>query len=533
VTVRFDGNYEFQVGGRVHVDGARFTPLDETNCWKGILFFDAVPGSYFKDTIIEGACQSGVRITNTPPVFTNCTIRNNSSPTHGGGILAKVSSAPLVIVQCTISNNIANPNNVGGDFYGGGIYVEGAMVLAQSTVVSNWIRGTRAWGGGVFARDGDCTMRNCLIAYNFPNATSRDNADGVYFDGQTSGGTLNMANCTLSGNGIPGTASDYGGGGLLSYGKAILVNCIATANAREGFRFGVGPGEGSVVNCTVVGNAPAYFGIYSDGPAVGVTNSILYFNHAGGDQFGGNVSFAYSDVQGGAPPGPGNISFAPGLCPNQSLIQGSPCIDAGSPDPVFNDGCIDNEGTCTPYSRGAARNDMGAFGGPSACCWANLCGPVVIPYPPQNVTTCIEGNANFCVAAIGDQPLQYQWRFHGTNLTTAGTNVVGGTNACLLLSNVQSNDAGYYSVVVANAVSTAVSPAALLSVTPVCTEINLYAGLTITGGRTGQEYRVQYVSNVNDTPWADLTTVTQNTGGVFVLDPTPANLQRRFYRVVP
>ena len=182
----------------------------------------------------------------------------------------------------------------------------------------------------------------------------------------------------MSSNGLVGANSFYGGGGLLSYGQAILVNCIATANAYEGFRFGTGPGQATIINCTVAANAPGFYGVYSDGPAVGITNSILYFNNSGGVQFAGNITFAYSDVQGGAPVGPGNISFAPGLCPNQSLIQGSPCIDAGSPNPIYNDGCIDNAGTCTPYSRGTIRNDMGAFGGPAACCWANPCGPVVI-----------------------------------------------------------------------------------------------------------------------------------------------------------
>ena len=110
---------------------------------------------------------------------------------------------------------------------------------------------------------------------------------------------------------------------------------------------------------------------------------------------------------------------------------------------------------------------------------------------------------------------------------------MGGTNSCLIISNVQSNNAGYYSVTVANALGTAVSSPALLSVTPVCVDLNLYAGLTLTGGVTGQVYRVQYVTNINDTAWTTLTTVTQKMTGVFVLDPQPANLQRRFYRVVP
>ena len=88
-------------------------------------------------------------------------------------------------------------------------------------------------------------------------------------------------------------------------------------------------------------------------------------------------------------------------------------------------------------------------------------------------------------------------------------------------------------VAVANAVSIANSSKALLGVTPVCVDINLYAGLSLSGGVVGQVYRVQYITNINDTAWTMLTTVTQKVAGVFVLDPQPANLQHRFYRVIP
>ncbi len=532
VTVRFDGNYEFQVGGRIHANGALFTPLNTTNCWKGIAFFDALPGSFFNNTIIEGACQSGVRITNTPPAFTNCIIRNNSSPTHGGGILADLSALPLVMVGCTISNNVADPYDFSGGRYGGGIYVDGPLLLVQSQVISNRTQGQVGYGGGVFAQNGDCTMRCCTIAFNAPHASVYDNADGVYYYSGAAGGTLLMANCTLATNGLVGSSSQYGGGGLWVEGRATLINCISVGNAHEGLRFY--SGAASVVNCTVVGNANGFYGLYSDGASVRVTNSIIYFNNSGLGQFGGNITFAYSDVQGGVQPGPGNISFAPGLCPKQTLIQGSPCIDAGSPEPLFNDRCFDNSGLCTPYSRGTAANDMGAYGGPGACGWTGPCdGAPVITAPPKGLAACINSSAMFCVSAIGDEPHTYQWRFHGTNANYAPTNLPEATNACLLISDVQSNNAGYYSVLVANNFGTVVSSNALLLVTPVCVEINLYPGLTVTAGVVGKVYRVQCSTNVNDTNWTTFTTITQTVSGVFVLDPEPASKSRKFYRVLP
>jgi len=152
----------------------------------------------------------------------------------------------------------------------------------------------------------------------------------------------------------------------------------------------------------------------------------------------------------------------------------------------------------------------------------------VITSQPNNLTVCINSSAMFCVSAIGDEPLSYQWRFHGTNSDNVATNLVGETNACLTVSNVQSNNAGYYSVTVSNGFSST----ALLTVTPVCVDISLYAGLTITGGMTGGVYGVQYVTNVDETAWTTLTLVTQKVSGVFVLDPQPANHPRRFYRVI-
>ena len=65
--------------------------------------------------------------------------------------------------------------------------------------------------------------------------------------------------------------------------------------------------------------------------------------------------------------GQGNIDEDPIFVGGSSyhLQEGSPCIDAGDPDPIHNDECL-------PPSMGTERNDMGAYGGPWACpmtCW--------------------------------------------------------------------------------------------------------------------------------------------------------------------
>jgi hypothetical protein len=59
---------------------------------------------------------------------------------------------------------------------------------------------------------------------------------------------------------------------------------------------------------------------------------------------------------------------------------------------------------------------------------------------------------------MGAGPLQYQWRFNGTNLPNA-------TNATLVLTNARVMDTGNYTVAVSNAFGVAISSNAFLGVT--------------------------------------------------------------------
>ena len=79
---------------------------------------------------------------------------------------------------------------------------------------------------------------------------------------------------------------------------------------------------------------------------------------------------------------------------------------------------------------------------------------------PQNTTVLLGGTASFTVVTnAGSGPISYQWYFNGTN------GISGGTNATLTLVNVQTNQAGSYTVVVTNAWGAVTSaPAATLTV---------------------------------------------------------------------
>jgi hypothetical protein len=80
-----------------------------------------------------------------------------------------------------------------------------------------------------------------------------------------------------------------------------------------------------------------------------------------------------------------------------------------------------------------------------------------IAVQPANVAVAASSNASFTVTACGATPLLYQWQH-------ASTNVVNATNATLTLSNVRTNDAGDYRVVISNPAGSITSAVATLTV---------------------------------------------------------------------
>ncbi len=88
--------------------------------------------------------------------------------------------------------------------------------------------------------------------------------------------------------------------------------------------------------------------------------------------------------------------------------------------------------------------------------------PPAITGQPNSLVVTQGNSANFTVAATGDAPLNYQWRFGMPGVS--GGDLAGATNSTLTITNAQSTNAGNYRVIVSNAVGTTNSVVATLTV---------------------------------------------------------------------
>ena len=80
-----------------------------------------------------------------------------------------------------------------------------------------------------------------------------------------------------------------------------------------------------------------------------------------------------------------------------------------------------------------------------------------ITLQPQSQTNAVSSNVVFSVGVAAYPPPTYQWAFNGIN-------IAGATGATLLLTNVQFNQCGYYSVAVTNSLGYMISTSATLTV---------------------------------------------------------------------
>lgn len=181
------------------------------------------------------------------------------------------------------------------------------------------------------------------------------------------------------------------------------------------------------------------------------------------------------------------------------------------------------------YDRALSLEEIAGIYGAGSAGKCPAAGPPVIVFHPQSQVGYWGGSVSFVVHANGAPPLSYLWYKDGFPITWA-------TNSSLVLTNLGLDAGGSYSVLVTNALGTATSSNALLTVNPAGVSLGLYPGLTVEG-TPGNHYGIQYATNVG--PYATWNTLTQFT----LMQPiqlwidtanntTDGNNPRRFYRVV-
>jgi hypothetical protein len=106
---------------------------------------------------------------------------------------------------------------------------------------------------------------------------------------------------------------------------------------------------------------------------------------------------------------------------------------------------------------------------------APIWGPTITTQP-QSQTVNPGANVTFSVTAAGVAPLAYQWRFNAANLS-------GATASSYTATNVQTNSAGSYSVVVTNPMGSLTSAPALLALSLPPTITNQPQSQTVVAGQ--------------------------------------------------
>ena len=352
VEVVFQGQYRFDIleGANLHAagtvdDSIIFTAQDTSVHWLYLYFQISDSNSTLEYCLIEygGSVDidtgyGAVTIQGCDITVRNCEFRYNHAR-WGGGIYCREGSGAL-IEECDIHHNWVESS-------GGGI---GCSFDVTATITDCDIYDNSAvnWGGGIYVySSSNPLIENCRIYNN--NCTcglGNYGGGGIYFAQNTSGA---VNDCyiydNITENGI--------GGGIGAHNATVHINrtviCFNSATEDGG---GVGMTRSSntdttyITNCDIFGNNASVAGggirdadNYSDQTIV--LNSVIWANFAPtSPQYAGDFRFYYCDISQAAT-GVGNINAEPMFVfpdtLNFNLQAGSPCIDTGNPDPIYND----------------------------------------------------------------------------------------------------------------------------------------------------------------------------------------------------
>jgi hypothetical protein len=218
-----------------------------------------VLGTNFHGNYAEG--MGGAIYNGATTTVTNCAFTGNSVNLAGagGGAIANYWGGILDVINSTFSGNLSSS---GGALFSG--YNAAILSVTNSTFINNTTShqaqvGAQASGGGVSIGDqSTATITNTTFIGN--SASAAGDYHSASGGGLRNGGTLDLVNCTFSGNSVISTGTVMAsaiGGGLMNTGTLTLRNCTCSGNsasgitAYPGFFSSIGGGTATFINSIV------------------------------------------------------------------------------------------------------------------------------------------------------------------------------------------------------------------------------------------------------------------------------------------
>lgn len=121
--------------------------IDTVESWKGMHFYESIPGSEMRYCDVRHANNSGINISNYYPTISHCS--NSEEDAAQGGGIAVTNSTHFSITECTISGNTSHGGNGGGIFVGSGIATISKCYITNNTITNP---GESKFGGGLYVR---------------------------------------------------------------------------------------------------------------------------------------------------------------------------------------------------------------------------------------------------------------------------------------------------------------------------------------------------------------------------------------------
>ncbi len=374
----------------------------------------------------DGSADGG----NSSPIIRNCIIENNYSASQGGGMynfaLDDGNTAPL-IEDCVFRNN---ESNLGGAVFNDARDGNGSPIFTRCKFIENEAFAT---GGAVYTFGrfsdgfGNPKFTNCLFKANMASSSG-----AVYSLGTFGGNVITeITNCTFVEN-------------YANTGGAVYVN------ATDG-----GDCTTNVMNCIFWENTASFDNIFhysgNSDPLINLSNSLVDIDNC-------------EDLLLGS----GSINCQAGIIFNQDplfsevegleyhLTEFSPCVNVGSNSDINETGeTVDLDGLQRIQDNTV---DMGCFEFGEE---VNI--PLTITQQPQSQIGCEGRSVTFVVAAIGAQPVTYQWQKDNVDIQ-------GETLSSLTLSSLSVANEGNYSCVLTDVNNESISSEnASLTIMPIIT----------------------------------------------------------------